>query len=115
MASRLVPLAHACRQWAHRAGLIDAALLFDARCEYERLLVVILEELGADHDELMDLMTRWSRCRGGSGESVILAFRVVIAWWLHLHQFRRHRLVLGNPAALATRLAATECHRWRSR
>ena len=80
MASRLVPLAHACQQRAQRAGLIDAALLFDARCEYERLLAVVHKELGVDRDELVDPMMRWSRCRGGSGESVILAFGVVNAW-----------------------------------
>ena len=75
MASRLVPLVHACQQKAQRTGPIDAALLFSARCEYERLLAVVREELGADRDELVDLMMRWSRCRGGSGESAILAFR----------------------------------------
>ena len=63
-----------------RACRIDVTLLFGPRCEYERLLAVVREELGADHDELVDLMTRWSRCRGRSGESAILAFRVVIAW-----------------------------------
>ena len=65
-ASRLVPLAHAYRQRAQRAGPMDVALLFGARCEYERLLAVVRKELGADRDELVDLMTRWSRCRGGS-------------------------------------------------
>src|SRR3954463_9269904 len=94
-AGRLVPLAHACRQRAQRAGLIDAALLFGARCEYERLLAVVREELGADHDELADLMTRWSRCRGGSGESAILAFGTESARWSHPHRSCRHRLVPG--------------------
>jgi len=61
MAGRLDPMAHACRQRAQRAGLINVTLLFGARCEYERLLVVVREELGADRDELVDLMTRWSR------------------------------------------------------
>ena len=63
-ASRLVPLAHACQQWAHRTGLTDAALLFGARCEYERLRVVVLGELGLDRDELAGPTTRWNRCRG---------------------------------------------------
>ena len=44
-----------------RATLIGVALLFGARCEYERLLVVARGELGADRDELVDLMTQWSR------------------------------------------------------
>ena len=79
-ADRLVTLAHACQQRAQRACRIDVALLFGARCEYERLLAVVREELGADRDELVDLMMRWSRCRGGSGESAILAFGAVIAW-----------------------------------
>ena len=67
-------------------------LLFGARCEYERLLAVDREELGADRDELVDSTMRWSRYRGGSGESAILAFKVVIAWWLHAHQFCRQAL-----------------------
>src|SRR3954465_1554997 len=41
---------------AQRACQIDAALLFDARCEFERLLAVVRGELGADRDELTDLM-----------------------------------------------------------
>src|SRR4051812_39064327 len=73
-AGRLVLPAHACRQRVQRAGLIDAALLFDARCGYERLLAFVREELGVDRDEFADLTTRWSRCRDGSGESAILAF-----------------------------------------
>ena len=114
-ASCLIPLVHACRQRAQRAGPIDAALLFGARCEYERLLAVVREELGADRDELVDPMMRWSRCRGGFGESAILAFGVESAWWLHPHRFRRHRLVPGSPAAAAMYSAAAECRRWRSR
>ena len=114
-ADRLVPLAHACQQRVQRAGPIDAALLFVTRCEYEHLLAVIREGLGADHDELVDLMMRWSRCRGGSGESAILAFGVESAWWLHPHQFHRYRLVPGGPAAAAMYLAAVECRHWRSR
>ena len=115
MASHLVPLAHACRQRAQRAGLIDAVLLFGARCEFERLLAVVREELGADHDELVDLMMRWSHCRGGSGESAILAFGVESAWWLHPHRFRRHQLMPRIPAAAAMYSAAAECRRWHSR
>src|SRR3954468_14032336 len=94
-AGRLVPLAHACRQWAQRAGLIDAALLFGARCEYERLLAVVREELGVGRDELADLMTQWSCCRGGPGESAILAFGAESARWSHPHRSCRHRLVPG--------------------
>ena len=60
--------------------LIDVALLFGARCEFERLLVVDHEELGADRDELVDPTMQWSRSRGGSSESAILAFGAVIAW-----------------------------------
>ena len=93
----------------------DVALLFGARCEYERLLPVVREELGADRDELVDLTMRWSRCRGGSDESAILAFGMESAWWLHPHRFRRHRLVPGSPAAAAMHLAAAECRRWQSR
>ena len=40
------------------AGLIDVALLFGTRYQYERLLAVVHEELGADHDELVDPMMR---------------------------------------------------------
>ena len=80
MASRLVPLAHACQQRAQRACRIDAALLFGARCGFERLLVVDHEGLAVDRDELVDQTMQWSRCRGGSGESAILAFGAVIAW-----------------------------------
>ena len=98
-ASRLVPLAHACQQGAQRACRIDVALLFCARCEYERLLAVVREELGADRDELVDLTMWWSRCRGGSGESAILAFGVESARWLHPRRFCRHRLAPGNLAA----------------
>src|SRR3954464_10460192 len=115
MAVRLVPLAHACRQRAQRAGLIDAALLFGARCEYERLLAFVREELGADRDELADLMTWWSRRRGGSGESAILAFGAESARWLHPHRSCRHRLVPGWLAAAAMYSAAVECRRWQSR
>ena len=114
-ANRLVPLAHTCRQRAQRAGLIDAALLFGARYEFERLLAVDREELGADRDELVDPTMRWSHCRGGPGESAILAFGVESAWWLHPHWFRRHRLASGSPAAAAMYSAAAECRRWRSR
>ena len=80
MADHLVPLAHACQQRAQRACRIDVALHFGARCGFEHLLVVDHEELGADRDELVDPNMRWSRCRGGSGESAILAFGAVIAW-----------------------------------
>src|SRR3954469_11504704 len=109
MAGRLVPLAHACRQWAHRAGLIDAALLFGARCEYERLLASVREELGADRDELADLMTRWSRRRGGSGESAILVFGAGSARWSRPHRSCHHRLLPGWLAVAAMRSAAVEC------
>src|SRR3954465_15130543 len=112
---RLVPLALACRQWAQRAGLIDVALLCGAQCEYERLLAVTREERGANHDEFADLMKRWSRCRGGPGESAILAFGAESARWLHLHRFCRHRLALGWPAAAAMWSPAVECRRWQSR
>src|SRR3954464_7912303 len=108
-AGRLVPLAHACRQRAQRAGLTDVALLFDARCEYERLLAFVREELGVDHDEFADLTTRWSRCRDGSGESAILAFGAESARWSHPHRSWRHRFSPGRPAAAATHHAAAGC------
>src|SRR3954463_5548548 len=114
-AGHLVPLAHACRQRAQRAGLIDAVLLFDARCEYERLLAFVREELGVDRDELADLTTRWSRCRGGSGESAILAFGAESARWSHPHRSCRHQLAPGWLAAAMTHSAAAECRCWRSR
>ena len=90
-------------------------LLFGARCEYEHPLAVVREELGADRDELVDPMTRWSHCRGGSDESAILVFGAESAWWLHLHRFRHHRLASGSRAAAAMQLAAAECRCWRSR
>src|SRR3954471_14339109 len=82
-AGRLVPLALACRQRSQRVGLIDAAFLFSARCGYERLLAAVREERDADRDEFADLRKQWSRCRGGPGESAILAFGAESAWWLH--------------------------------
>src|SRR4051812_20774650 len=115
MAGRLVPLAHACRQWAQRVGLIDAAFLFGARCGYERLLAAVREERGANRDEFVDLMKRWIRCRGGPGESAILAFRAGSARWSHPHRSCNHRLAPGWLVAAAMWLAAAECRRWRSR
>src|SRR3954466_10106337 len=114
-AGRLVPLAHACRQRAQRTGVIDAALLFGARCEYERLLAFVREELGVDRDEFADLTTQWSRCRGGFGESAILAFGAESARWSHPHRSCRHRLVPGCLAAAVMHSAAVECRRWQRR
>src|SRR3954463_11362086 len=91
-AGRLVALAHACRRRAQRAGLIDAVLLFDARCEYERLLAFVREELCVDRDEFADLTTQWSRCHDGSSGSATLDFGVESARWSHPHRSCRHRL-----------------------
>src|SRR3954462_11732580 len=90
-AGRLVPLVHACRQRAQRGGLIDAALLSDARCEYERPLALAHEELGVDRDEFADSTTGWTRCRDDSGESGILASGGGRAWWAPPRRSWRHR------------------------
>src|SRR4051812_34875389 len=82
-AGRLVPPVHACRRRAQRAGLIDAALLFCARCGSERLLPSVHEELGIGRVEFADSTTRWSRCRGGSGESATVASGVGSVRWSH--------------------------------
>src|SRR3954463_13977941 len=91
-AGRLVPLVHACRQRAQRAGLMDATLLSDARSEYERPLALAREELGVDRDEFADSTTRWSRCRDDSGESATLASGGGSARWSPPRRSWRHRL-----------------------
>src|SRR3954465_5650928 len=105
--------------------MIDAALLFCARCESERLLPSVREELGVGRVEFVDSTTRWSRCRDGSGEWVTvasglgggswpLASGLGRGWWPPPRQSLHHQSLPERPAAAVTHWAAAGCRRWQN-